>query len=205
MKVIAVNIDNVLADNESVMSTYLYEKYGDKFDFAAYEDPYDAWVDFVMQFPDEAEATRVALVEEGKMYNMAKPIPKNIEELNKWAWAGAVISIVCPRENKHRMLTELWLAQNQVPYSNLLFNFSLDSVPLLLEAIDAQVYIDAEPMYAGMATETVPTVNTYLLRTYWNRNMMEELDEMAVERGVEIVKVDYLDEIAVAEGIRTNG
>lgn len=205
MKVIAVNIDNVLADNESAISRYLYERYADIFDFDVYDSVEKSWMAFQEAYPDKALATATELIEEGKLYDLAKPITKNIEELNKWAWAGAVISIVCPRSNKHRLMTELWLAQNNVPYSNLLFNFDYSNVEVLLESIDAQVYVDSEPGLVGMVAETVPSLSAYFVRTVWNKDMVPQFLDMLEEREARATIVDYLDQVAEAEGIRTRG
>jgi len=205
MKVIAVNIDNVLADTESALSAYLYDKFADVFDFDKFDNHEEGWQAFALEHPEKAMIAAEELIEGGKLYNLAKPITKNIEELNKWAWAGAVISIVCARSNKHRLLTELWLAQNQVPYSNLLFNIDYINVDTLLASIDAQVYVDSEPGFVGLAAETLPSLSAYLLRTFWNDRMVPEFQEMLEERGAEVTIVDYLDQIAEAEGIRTRG
>jgi hypothetical protein len=89
---------------------------------------------------------------------------ENIAEMNKWVLAGMVPSIITRRDPATRAVTELWLARNNVPYSNFLLGVT--------DKGRACWHVDASFMIEDGMTEarTVADmgIKCYVVRTPYN-------------------------------------
>jgi hypothetical protein len=200
MKLYAINLDGPIADIESAFFKRADEMYpdldlrlGESWDDTLYEHSAAAYDEFYNSV-DKSE----------QIWYSAPALTEHIEEIVKWSYAGVVTSVVTSRPNTWRISTELWLAHNHVPYSNLLFNFNIAEADWMLPALDAGFYIDVEP---GIALKVASCgIPAYLIRTIYNFSgiaIIESTPELSDIKNLHIVT--YMDEIAEREGIRIRG
>jgi hypothetical protein len=60
--------------------------------------------------------------EDSHLYATAKPLPGAKDMLNKWYYEGNVVTFFTAREEKDRVVTEMWLRDNGFKYHGLVMN-----------------------------------------------------------------------------------
>jgi len=131
-----------------------------------------------------------------------KPNTKMISAMNDWSMSGLVPSILTERKREDRLETELWMAQNHVPYSNLLLDVLGNKVSLL-HHIDATFVV--EQRLSDAVEIAKAGWNVYLLKTPYSRPEEKELVRLEKAYRVPQGKIKYVEqpeEIAASEFIR---
>lgn len=92
----------------------------------------------------------------------------NVREMNQWVFDGWVPSILSSLDPSNRLMLEVWLSENNVPYSNLVFG--VDSPEYTCWQLDADFYITADKEVAGRVADIgqCQVGSVYLLVDRWD-------------------------------------
>lgn len=117
--------------------------------------------------------------------------PKMVEAMNRWSLSGLVSSVLTERKAFHRIETELWCAQNNVPYGNLLLDVFGHKVQLL-HHIDASFVV--EQRLSDAVEIAKAGWNVYLLRSPYSAPEERELRRLEKAYRVPEGKIKYVDD-----------
>lgn len=119
----------------------------------------------------------------------AEPFTERIAEMNKWGLNGNIPSVITARPPKLRLITELWLSRNNVPYSNLLMGAGKSKGKLAWH-IDAAFMIEDN---IGEAENVVENgVKCYVIANKHNKNCNQSENLILVESYQEITERENL-------------
>lgn len=198
MRVFAVALDGPLAEYSRGLHNYLSDIYTDTEPDLTKAPLNDRW--FVEA--DEMERHVNDFVNSAMQINKLKCNREAADEMSRWSMGGMVPSILADRKCETRMVTELWLSQNFVPYSNLLFEVFGDE-PALCRHIDADFYVDWDIWAAADVAMT--GIKSYVVRDVFNESFMYMADGLRKSLNVldgMMTIVNSFEEIRVLEGIR---
>lgn len=196
MRVFAIELDGPLAQKEAAIMSHLFEVYeATGFDFG-----HITWAQRINKPAVEVAEHITKALELDSFWQDFKCNKPVAEEMSRWAFAGLVPSVVCRRPKAIRINTELWLAQNYVPYSNLLFTDLIEDVSRALGYVDAEFLITSNAFVAEDVSRFNKDINVYIMRDVYNSASLRNLSKVS-----KVTIVDSLTQVAEKEGIRTNG
>jgi hypothetical protein len=169
MKVFATDIDGCIADFDQALISAISVKFDvyPNYEIPAFKvyDRYDC-----PEAPEIKRWIREELMQEEFIYLQPNPIRENVEVMTQWVFDGWVPSVVTARGLHSALVTELWLAQNHVPYSNLLFAAG-GKKGELCKHLNATFLIEDNVREAWDASIHMERV--YLLETSGNRDTLK--------------------------------
>lgn len=164
MRVFATDLDGVLADSSEAIIKRGTEHFGD------YDaDPALSWEDRFGVDKNEWLQWYLPLWKSPQFLMEARPMRENIEQLHKWVLDYHYVpNIITVRDPETLPVTEMWLAEHNVPYSGLLAGVTSADRGKMCFHLGARFYVDDTPSGAEMADGV--GVKAYLLNTPYNQD-----------------------------------
>lgn len=166
MKVFGTDLDGCVADTASVIDYEFRKEF--KVHNVVNEEAYYSWEKYGVD--EEVGAPFVRSLLDGLvLWRDSKPIHKNIAEISRWTMTGMVPSVITGRNISDRIITEFWMAQHNVGYSNLVMGVKDDMKGLFAKHLDCSFFIEDLPAAAFNVAEY--GVKVYVIRQPYNRWM----------------------------------
>lgn len=163
MKVFGTDLDGCVADSASIIDYEFRKKFS--VHKVVDEEAFNSWDKYGVG--EEVGAPFVRSLLDGLvLWRDSKPIRKNIAEISRWTLTGMVPSVITGRNLQDRIITEFWMAQNDVGYSNLVMEAKDDMKGLFAKHLDCSFFIEDKPEAAFNVAEY--GIKVYVIRHPYN-------------------------------------